>query len=184
LARVRVYINGDKVGPTIGRVLATQSDLVREGVQAAAIDFVSAFRARAAADIAGAGKFGSRWTDGFTATVSQGGGNVKIDITHQVPYFNVFQYGATIRGKPMLWIPLSFASDAKGILARNYGRLFRVDRKVGAPLLLAPGKPAQPKYFGKESVTIPKKFHTVEIAREMAQGFREFYYARRRAQGV
>ena len=182
MAKVRVYVNGDKVGPTIGRILATQSDLVREATQAAAVDFVSAFRARAAADIAAAGHFGSRWTDGFTASVTQGGGNIAISISSQVPYFNVFQYGAVIHGKPMLWIPLSFATDAKGIRARDYGQLFRVERKQGAPLLLAPGKPAQPKYFGKESVTIPKKFHTIEIAREMAAGFREFYYARRAAQ--
>jgi hypothetical protein len=161
MAKVRVYVNGDRVGPTIGRILATQSDLVREATQAAAVDFVSAFRARAAVDIAGAGKFGSRWTDGFTASVTQGGGNIAIDITHQVPYFNVFQYGAKIVAKNptgFLW----FAPDGDWWAANRSGPV--------------------PAVIKKASVTIPKKFHSVEIAREMAQDFRSYYYARRAAQ--
>jgi hypothetical protein len=74
-------------------------------------------------------------------------------------------------GKPMLWIPLSFASDAVGIRAGEYpGSLFRVNRAGKAPLLMTrQGKgPAEAKYFGKESVTEPKKFHLVEIIKEVS----------------
>jgi hypothetical protein len=55
-----------------------------------------------------------------------------------VKFWRVFQNGAIIHGKPMLWIPLSFAKDAQGIRAKDYpGKLFRVDRKGGlAPLLM------------------------------------------------
>jgi hypothetical protein len=130
------------------------------------------------ADIASAkGKFGKRWTDGFKASVSQGGGNYKVSVTHDVPYWRVFEYGATIKGKPLLWIPLSFATDAKGVRARDYpGQLFRVDRKNGkASLLLAAGKPAQPKYFGKEQVRIPRKFHLRTVITTATKQTRSIY---------
>jgi hypothetical protein len=120
-------------------------------------------------DIASAGRFGSRWMQGLHADVSEGGGSIRISVYHEVPYWRVFEKGATIHGKPMLWIPLSFARDAQGVWARNYpGGLFRVDRQGKAPLLLSRDT-KEPKYFGKESVTIPKKFHLAGITRKAAQ---------------
>jgi hypothetical protein len=113
--------------------------------------------------------------------ISEGGGNVRLAFTHDVPYFMVFQRGAVIRGKPLLWIPLSFAGDAQGVMARDYpGRLFRVDRKSGAAPLLLAGNPAEPKYFGKEQVRIPKKFRVIEIIREGARELAEFFKNRMR----
>jgi hypothetical protein len=143
----------------------------------AAKDAKNEIEKRGRADIAAAGRFGSRWTDGFRVSVSEGGGHVRIEAKEAVPYWSVFQYGAIIHGKPLLWIPLSFADDAQGVRARDYpGQLFRVDRKGGkAPLLLTPGSPAKPKYFGKEFVTIPKKFHLLEIIRDVAKNFRNLY---------
>jgi len=131
-------------------------------------------------DIKAAGKFGSRWTDGLKVDVTEGGGNIRVAVREEAEHWQVFQFGAIIHGKPLLWIPLSFATDAQGIRARDYpGQLFRVNRKNGkAPLLLTPGKPAQPKYFGKESVTIPKKFHLIEITRATAKRLKEFYSSR------
>jgi hypothetical protein len=115
-------------------------------------------------DISGAGNFGTRWTQGLTAEVD-GDGNVRtITLRHAVPYWRVFQYGALIEGKPMLWIPF----EKGGPYARDYpGALRRVDPKSGkAPLLVGDGGP---KYHGHESVTIPKKFHLVEIARAQSK---------------
>jgi hypothetical protein len=141
-------------------------------------------KTRGDADIKQAGNFGSRWTDGFHVNVTEGGGHIRIAATEDVPYWRVFQYGAVIHGKPLLWIPLSFAADAQGIRASEYpGRLFRVDRAGKAPLLLAPGKPAQPKYFGKESVTIPKKFHLIEIGRDVSRRVKDFYTNRFKQNG-
>ena len=58
------------------------------------------------------------------------------------------------------------------------------DAKRGkAPLLMTPGKPAQAKYFGKASVTIPKKFHLVEIATTVAKKMKDFYSARFKSNG-
>ncbi len=155
---VRLYIDGEKVGPLFKRAAVRQKARVLEATRGAAQDAAKEIVSQGRADIAGAGNFGSRWTSGFNSTVTEGGGNVRIATTMEVPYWTVFQFGKVISGKPLLWIPLS-GTDAVGKYARDYpGQLFRVDRKDGkAPLLMIPGKPAQARYFGKSSVTIPKK---------------------------
>lgn len=181
---LRVYIDDKRIGPLFQRAVTRQADRVRASARDAAQDTASEIERLGRKDIASAGKFGSRWTDGFNAEVTEGGGNIRISVTEDVSYWRVFQFGAIIRGKPLLWIPLSFASDAQGIRARDYpGQLFRVNRVGKAPLLLTPGKPAQVKYFGKESVTIPKKFHLTEITRATARRVREFYNKRFKQNG-
>ena len=155
---VRFYFANKRVGPLFsrkGKTLATQQ---REAIRAAAKDLAKEIKSQGEDDMTSAGRFGQRWKDAFQVSVTEGGGSVRIEATMSIFYWRVFQYGATINGKPLLWIPLSFASDAQGKRASDYpGQLFRVDRVGKAPLLLTPGKPAQPKYFGKESVTIPKR---------------------------
>ncbi len=176
---VRTYFKEQRTGPLFSRGTARGGDVTRDVMRATANDIATAFIKAAGDDIKGAGKFGSRWTEGFTANVSQGGGNIRLDIDHRVPYFSVFTKTTTIQGKPMLWIPLSFATDAIGKRARDFGPLFRVNRLGGkAPLLLSFGKKPEPKYFGKTSVTIPQKFHTFEIARKVAAQAGEFFKAR------
>jgi hypothetical protein len=112
----------------------------------------------------------------LTSDVAGEGNSRTISIREAVPYWRVFQYGAVISGKPLLWIPLSFAREAQGVSAKNFpGRLFRVDRKSGgAPLLLA-ADDKQPKYHGQTSVRIPKKFHLVEIAQAESKTFGALY---------
>jgi hypothetical protein len=122
------------------------------------------------------GNFGSqRWQQGFRALVSYVSRiEIVVRVTHAVKYWKVFEFGAVIKGRPLLWIPLSFAKDAIGKRARDYpGPLFRVDRKGKAPLLLTTG--GVPKYFGKESVKIPKKFHLRSIVRKNARRMKVWY---------
>lgn len=125
------------------------------------------------ADIAGAGRFGSRWTEGLQSALDLGTERSLVTIFHLIPYWRIFEFGGTVKGKPLLWIPLSF-SDAVGIKARDYGPLFRVDRKIGAPLLFSITD-KEPKYSGHESVFIPKKFHILSIARDVAGRLADFY---------
>jgi hypothetical protein len=135
---------------------------------------------RGRADMRAAGNFGSaRWQQGLHAEpqIDADHGRMQVQVWHDVPYFRVFQKGAVIKGKPLLWIPLSFAGVPKGLLARNYpGGLFRVDRAGKSPLLLS-RRDGKPKYFGRKSVRIPKKFHILEIGREVARGLRAMYRA-------
>jgi hypothetical protein len=180
MARVRIVFQGGvQLGPKFNKNLQRHADNVRRSAQGAAQDARDEFLERGRADIAGAGNFGSRWTEGLMARITQGGGNIVINVSHAVSYFMVHQRGAVIRGKPLLWIPLSFAEDAKGVRARDFpGGLFRVDRKRGgAPLLLAI-KDGRPKYFGKEQVRIPKRFHVLEIGREIGRKLKDFYKRR------
>jgi len=159
------------VGPKFSAILR---DKTEKQILTAALNAIESVKqdalAEAKSNIASAGNFGSRWTEGLTAEVTNNAGVIDLTFSHAVPYFMVFQKGQVIRGKPFLAIPLSFATDAKGIFARNFaGGLFRVDRKLGkAPLLLSL-RTKQPKYFLKESVTIPKKFSVLEIIQRISK---------------
>ena len=150
-------------------------------IQAAARRAVVTIEIEGRADIRAGGNFSSdRWQDGFQAKLSyQSRTDLNIRITHEVFYWVVFEEGRVIRGDPLLWIPLSFAEDAQGVMARDYpGQLFRIDRPGKAPLLMASGgkgSPAQPKYFGKEQVTIPKKWHLRQIVREVSRKLGTYY---------
>lgn len=177
--KVRLNLEGERIGPKFVRVSQKNKKLVNAAARGAAQDVVDYVVPIARQNITQAGKFGSRWTNGFQGKVTEGGGNIKVTFIEKVPYWRVFEFGAVIHGRPLLWIPLSFATDAQGVKARDYpGKLFRVDRKHGAPLLMAPGKPAQPKYFGKTSVRIPKKFHLRDIIRDGAKKLKLFYSER------
>lgn len=132
-----------------------------------------------AADISAAGNFGTKWTQGLKAKVTEGGGFIKVSITHDEPFFQIFERGGLIKGKPLLWIPTSF-SGIRNVYARDYpGSLFRVDRTAGVPLLLDRST-KQVKYVGLASVRIPKKFHILEIAQQVATRLKELYAARYR----
>lgn len=177
---VRLYFDSERVGQKLTRSVFRQASEVRNAARAAAFDASQEIKTRVDEDIKSAGNFGPRWTNAFQVNVGEGGGNIRIsaDIdTQSIPYFTVFEHGAVIHGRPLLWIPMSFATDAKGVLARNYaGGLFRVDRKDAskAPLLLS-RTTREVKYFGKESVTLPKKFHIVQIIRDVARTLPELF---------
>lgn len=128
-------------------------------------------------NISSAGKFGPRWTKGLTADITETQGDIVTQYNHAIPYWSVFQFGKVIHGKPLLWIPLSFAHDAQGKRARDFpGGLFRVDRKAAgkAPLLFSVSD-KEPKYFGKEQVRIPKKFRVLEIIRLVSSNIKLFF---------
>ena len=184
MATLRLYFQNERVGPQFRRATKRAGDRVRAALRQTATAAASEIERRGRNNIRNApGNWGSRWTTGLHARVTEGGGNIRLAVFHDIPYYNVFERGALIRGRPLLWIPLSFASDAKGVNARDYpGRLFRVDRRAGAPLLLS-YESKEPKYFGKSSVIIPKKFRVTEIGREVARKFNDIYkkhYARLR----
>jgi len=181
------YHNGDQLGRRFKRKISLFDERRIKAIQAAAREMAEDIEIEGRADIAAGGNFRSaRWQDGFQVKISyKSRVDINLRVTHSIFYWVVFEEGRVIHGKPLLWIPLSFASDAKGVMARDYpGQLFRVDRPGKAPLLMTnvgAGR-AEAKYFGKESVTIPKKWHLRDIvkrtSREMAS-----YYRRAMANG-
>ncbi len=131
----------------------------------------SMMRDEVKADIAGAGNFGSQYTDGLSVTVD----GTKITTKLDTPGAGLFETGGTIHGKPLLWLPIS-GTDAVGVQASDYGsKLFSVNRKAGGVPLLFAIKDHAPKYFGVPSVTIPKKFHIAEIEQRVMAGFKEIF---------
>lgn len=179
---LRITLGDEQIGKTVKRSLYRNGGAVREAMRDTAVEIAANIEEEGRQDIKAAGNFGSRWTEGWQARDTEGGGHIRIRVTMAVPYWTVFQTGKVIEGRPLLWIPLSFG-DAVGIMARDFGEpLFRVDRLGKAPLLLSfDGKP---QYFGKESVTIPKKFHLREIiernSRKIVSTYRDHFRRYRR----
>jgi hypothetical protein len=161
------------VGPRYAALLRAKADQIQGAAVQAMEEVRDEILQQGRANISSAGNFGARWTDGLKGEVTEAGpGEVDLTITHDVPYFMVFQRGARISGKPLLAIPLSFAGVPKGLYARNFpGGLFRVDRRSGRPLLLSRSD-RQPKYFLIDSVTIPKKFQVLEIINQVSRTLR------------
>ena len=169
------YEDGEKMGRKFSYGTKRFGERAIKAAQGVARRCKDEIEYRGRADIRAGGRFGSaRWQEGFHAKLSyQSRADLSIRITHDVPYWRVFEEGRVIQGRPMLWIPLHFAVEAWGIRARDYpAPLFRVDRVGKAPLLLdAQG----PKYFGKESVTIPKKWHLREITKDVSRKVNQYY---------
>jgi hypothetical protein len=174
-----VKVEGDAVGPKTATELEKQKARVQQAVERASRKLADNILSKGRADISGAGRFGSRWTQGLTAGIAGEGAARTITLREAVPYWRVFQFGAIIKGKPVLWIPFERGAGR----ARDYhGRLFRVPRdpslmtrKSGKAALLIDASDKQPKYFAKTEVRIPKKFHLVEIARAEANTFGALY---------
>lgn len=128
-----------RVSTTVVKVVDTTQAQVTKAAETTAVRIQDRVRA----DIRGAGNFGARWTDGFRVEVdSENPNTVTLTGTMDVPYWRVFQYGAVIRGKPFLW----FAPTPGTVKPDKFG--------------------LTPKVIKKRSVTIPKKFHIVEIAED------------------
>ena len=149
--------------------------IVRQAMNEAGAQIAEETQAKCRADIAQAGRFGPRWVNGLTSTSKESGDGVEVVTTFEGELWRTFQTGKVVHGKPLLWIPLSF-SDAANTRAKDYpGELVRVDRAGGKAPLLISTSDHQPKYFGKESVTIPKKFHLIEIAQDVGRGLADRY---------
>lgn len=172
-----IKVSGRQAGSKLRTGLFRQQKRIAKTSKKTMQDASKEILRKGRADMKRGGNFGSsRWQSGLKAPVRLLTSGFRVDVFHKVPYFHVFEYGAVIKGKPLLWIPLSFARDAKGVMARDFpGGLFRVDRSGSkAPLLLSIAD-GEPKYFGKESVKIPQKFHIREIARKVANKLRQIY---------
>jgi hypothetical protein len=123
-------------------------------------------------DIQSAGNFGSRWTEGLTADVEDESDKVTLTVKHDVPYWSVFQSGKLIQGKPLLWIPLP------GVDPSERGDFFQKSKQGNPILFKRTGKGSDgitPLRVGKPSVYIPKKFHLVEICKDVAGTLGQLY---------
>lgn len=120
---------------------ATAGRALTEAVEEVAIEIETKGRA----DISQAGNFGGSWTEGFKAVASGGAASATLDVTMDHQWWRTFQYGVTIQGRPLLY--------------------FTPTKAVGG----LKGMATLPAVISKHSVTIPKKFHLIEIAQAEAE---------------
>jgi Family of unknown function (DUF6441) len=125
-------------------------------------------------NIAGAGAFGPKWQQGLkfrTVDAAEGGEpslQAKAIIFHSFGIAGIFEHGATIEGKPLLWIP----TTPGGPPASRSGKKLVSATVRGQPMLFDANdrdRHRKPLYVGVPSVRIPKKFRITEIVKQHAK---------------
>ena len=123
-------------------------------------------------NIASAGQFGDRWQQGLQYKMQ--GGAEPSAIIFTVGYAGVFEHGATISGKPLLWIPTQRGAPS----ARRSGKKLTSATVRGRPMLFDANdksRDRKPLYIGVPSVRIPKKWRITEIVKEHAARIAELF---------
>jgi hypothetical protein len=154
--------------------------MIRDKQRPVATAAVAALRETAAnavqegrSNIAGAGKFGPKWQSGLqyrTQDAQEGGEpslQAKAIIFHKFGMAGVFEHGATIQGKPLLWIP----TTPGGPSASRSGKKLVSATVRGKPMLFDAtdkDRDRKPLYIGVPSVRIPKKWRITEIVKQHA----------------
>lgn len=172
---MRFVYDGAGVSKKFQRNLAGLKDRFDRAITAATNMAASMILDQVKADITNAG-FGGAWTTDIGVKVLPGSlGNMRVSLIGGDPALALFETGGVVHGDPLLWIPLS-GTDAEKTRASEYGGLFsaKYPRKYGHPLLFAISDKL-PRYFGIESVTIPKLFHTNEIVQSVMGNFRSIF---------
>lgn len=163
--------------------------MIREKQRPVATAAVAALREVAAESVqegrqnigaAGAGFTRAQWQSGLqyrTKGGTQGGQpslQAEATIFHRYGIAGVFEHGATIQGKPLLWIPTTHG----GPTASKSGKKLVSATVHGTPMLFDandPDRHRKPLYIGVPQVRIPKKFRITEIVKEhvarIAQAF-------------
>lgn len=129
------------------KVAQLQRQGMARAATAAAREVGQLVKQQARGRIAAAG-FGRGPQNAMRVDVYPTGGRTSIDAAifahHDIPYFGVFQRGATIPGSPLLWLPLASTPKRVGgrrLTAGNYRQLIGADlftiKRPGRPPLLA-----------------------------------------------
>jgi len=153
-----------------------QSARLRKAITSTAYKIASEVQQRGRVDIAQAGRFGPNWIFGLRAFKQRreaGTRRTVVTVKHNIPFAEIFEEGGVVKGRPLLWVPISTERDAVGVRARRFNlKLFQIKSRKGTPLLITPK--GTPKYFGVRSITEPKLFHIRQIADEVAKRAGEY----------
>jgi Family of unknown function (DUF6441) len=132
------------------------------------------------ANIAGAG-FSGRWQAGLQSRfLLTKGGDPAALVFHSMPFVGVFERGARISGRPLLWVPIKQNLPAGIRSPRQYGgKLVSVNVAGKPPLLFdAAKRELGPLFVGVRQVTIRKRFDLRRIFARAAERLGEFYEKR------
>jgi len=131
-------------------------------------------------DIAAAGRFGSNWQQGLQyrtkGAKKDGVASLQAQATiyHRYGIAGVFEHGATIHGRPLLWIPTRRGGPAPS----KSGKKLVSATINGKPMLFDAGdhdRHRKPLYVGVPQVTIRKTFHITEIVKKNLKHMAEFF---------
>lgn len=155
--------------------------MIRDKQRPVATAAIAALREAAAdsvqegrANIAGAGRFAGKWISGLQYRTADAVDNgepslqAKAIVFHKFGIAGVFEYGATIEGKPLLWLPTTRGAPPPG----QSGKRLVSATVRGRPMLFDAAdrdRHRTPLYIGVPSVRIPKKWRITEIVKRHAQ---------------
>lgn len=145
---------------------------VAEAAVAALRDVAAMTVQEGRADIAAAGpNFRGNWQERlqyrtFDTTDEAGGPSLKARavIFHKYGIAGVFEYSATMHGRPLIWIPTTRGAPP----ASKSGKKLTFATVRGTPLAFDANdknRQRKPLYVGVKQVTVPKTFHVTEIAK-------------------
>jgi hypothetical protein len=122
-------------------------------------------------DIASAGRFTGGWVSGLKyRMLDEDTPQAKAIIFHTIGLAGVFERGATIRGKPIMFLPMR--PDLPH--SRRVRRGLTLATVHGRPMLFDPrdrDRHRKPLYVGVPSVRIPKKWHITDIVKKHVDQF-------------
>jgi hypothetical protein len=170
---VRIRLKTESIKPQVDETVKHLKRRLAEAATSSSEQLADDIIREGRSDIAAAGRFGSAWQSGFTYEISAEDNVKRIIFHHSNPLWRVFQRGAKIQGKPLLWIPV----EPGGPPAREFGgRLFQVKRrkKRDVPLLMS-ADDRRVKYIGVKKVIIRRKFHLLKIIRDEAKKLRQLF---------
>ena len=155
-----------------------------------------------------AGGFGPKWQNALRVEVYPARGasaNAAALAHHKIPYAGVFETGAQIAGKPLLWIPISGTParvSGQRFTPKSFrqliGPLVLIKSRKGQPLLAAPisGRPTskisvarlrrgsqglgrnitlQPVFIGLPAVQLRQRFNLEAVFARAAAGLADGY---------
>lgn len=175
MARVKFSFERDVFRKAFADVVVPVQEAATAAVKEAAETAVQ----EGQADIAASGRFGSKWVKGLKYKFYKSDPrNPKVSaaalVYHKNPMTGVFEYGATIEGKPLLWLPIE--NNAHGVRTpkRYRGRLVSVNVK-GRPPMLFDKLRRVPVFVGVPQVTLRKRWHIRAIVESAASRLGEFF---------
>ena len=91
---------------------------------------------------------------------------MRISMSHDIAYADIFETGGTISGSPLLWLPIGDgpAGGEKLVSAKGASK----------PLMLSINDKS-PKLFGTASVTIPKKWDLNGVVQNVMSNFADYF---------
>lgn len=130
-------------------------------------------------NIAAAGRFGPKWQQGLQYRLFPRRGDEpslqsRAVIFHTRGLAGVFEFGAEIQGKPMLWIPTTPGAPPP----RRSGKQLVSATVRGKPMLFDArdrDRHRKPLYIGVSSIRIEKKWRIIEIVKEHADRLGESF---------